>query len=223
MVKTDVYDRTGSDSMTRNAFYFIMGIMLAWGFTATYIVAEMTADWKPGTFAFLLVGLGLPILGIFMSMSSSALISFAGFNLVVIPFGAILGPMLAQYELAQPGIVSEAAMLTGMVAGVMALSGLFFPNFYRSIGGALFGALLALVVISLVSLFIPALANFTIIHYAAAGLFALYIGYDMWRASEIPATLDNAVDVSISLYLDIINLFLWILRILGNRSDDYRS
>lgn len=220
MLKTDVYGRTGNDTMTRNSFYFIMGCILAWGFTATYIVSEMTADWKPEMFAFFLVSIGLPLLGIFMSMSKSALISFTGFNLVVIPFGAILGPVLAQYELAQPGIVSEAAMLTGMVAGIMALSGLFFPNFYRSIGGALFGALLALVIVSVASLFIPALMNFTVIHYAAAGLFALYIGYDMWRASEIPATLDNAVDVSISLYLDIINLFLWILRILGNRSND---
>jgi len=48
--------------------------------------------------------------------------------------------------------------------------------------------------------------QFSIIHYLAAGLFALYIGYDMWRASEIPATLDNAVGVSISTYFDPRNL-----------------
>ena len=59
--------------------------------------------------------------------------------------------------------------------------------------------------------------QFSIIHYLAAGPFAPYIGYDMWRASEIPATLDNAVDVSVSLYLDILNLFLWILPILAKK------
>ena len=217
MLKTDVYDRSGSDTMTRSVFYFVMGCVLAWGFTATYIVSEMTTDWKPGTIEFLLIGLGLPLVGIFMSVSESALISFVGYNLVVIPFGAILGPVLAAYELAKPGIVSEAAMLTGIVTVVMAISGLFFPNFYRSIGGALFGALLALLVVSVASMFVPALREFTVIHYMAAGLFALYIGYDMWRASDVPATLDNAVDVCISLYLDIINLFLRILRILGKK------
>ena len=217
MLKTDVYDRSGSDTMTRGVFYFVMGCVLAWGFTATYIVSEMTTDWKPGTIEFLLIGLGLPLVGIFMSVSESALISFVGYNLVVIPFGAILGPVLAAYELAKPGIVSEAAMLTGIVTVVMAISGLFFPNFYRSIGGALFGALLALLVVSVASMFVPALREFTVIHYMAAGLFALYIGYDMWRASDVPATLDNAVDVCISLYLDIINLFLRILRILGKK------
>lgn len=217
MLKADVYDRTGIDGMTRNAFYFVMGCILAWGFTATYIVSGMTVNWKPGILEFLLVGIGLPIMGIFMSVSNSALVSFVGFNLVTISFGAILGPTLSLYELAKPGIVSEAAMLTGIVTGMMALSGLIFPNFYRSIGGALFGALLALLVVLTISMFAPALMKFTVIHYLAAGLFALYIGYDMWRASEIPATLDNAVDVCISLYLDILNLFLWILQI---KSDD---
>lgn len=219
MFKSNTSDRVGRDSMTRGAFYMVMGCILAWGFIATYIVSNLTSAWHPGIFEFLLVGLGIPLLGIFMGTSSSAFISFIGFNLVVIPFGATLGPVLAMYEVAKPGIVGEAAMLTGAVTSVMALSGLLFPNFYRSIGGALFGALSSLVVILIISLFVPALMEFTIIHYIAAGIFALYIGYDMFRASEIPATLDNAVDVCISLYLDIINLFLWILRILG-KSDD---
>lgn len=219
MLETDVFERGGTDTMSRSAFYFVMGCILAWGFTATYMVSEMTANWQPGLFGFLLVGLGLPLLGIFMSVSASALISFIGFNLVVIPFGAILGPALAQYELAQPGIVSEAAMLTGFVTGIMGVSGLLFPDFYRSIGGALFGALTALLIVLIASMFVPALMGFTVIHYAAAGLFALYIGFDMYRASEIPATIDNAVDVCIALYLDIINLFLWILRILGHSKD----
>ncbi|MEK7567033.1 MAG: Bax inhibitor-1 family protein [Patescibacteria group bacterium] len=193
-----------------------MGCILTWGFLATHIVSSMTANWKPGILMFLLVGLAIPLVGIFMSLSDSALVSFVGFNLVVVPFGAILGPTLAAYELAQLGIVSQAAMLTGSVTGVMALSGLLFPDFYRSIGGALFGALSALLIVLVISMFVPALMGFTIIHYIAAGIFALYIGYDMHRASEIPATLDNAVDVCISLYLDIINLFLWILRISKN-------
>jgi len=219
MLKSDVFERSGTDTMARSTFYLIMGCILVYGFVATYFVSGMMADWRPGVLAVLLVGLGLPFLGIYMSTSDNPAVSFVGFNLVVIPFGALLGPVLADYELAKPGIVSEAASLTGMVTAVMAVSGLLFPNFYRSIGGALFGALSALLIVMLASFFIPSLMGFTVIHYAAAGLFALYIGYDMWRASEIPATLDNAVDVCVALYLDILNLFLWILRILGNSKD----
>lgn len=215
MFKSDVFDRNvGKDTMTRSAFYLVIGCILAWGFIGTYIVSDLTATWHPKTLELLVVGFGIPLIGIFMGRSSSAFVSFIGFNLVIIPFGAILGPVLTIYKIGSPGIVTEAAMLTAGVTGVMAISGLLFPNFYRSIGGALFGALSSLLVILILSLFIPALAEFTIIHYLAAGLFALYIGFDMYRASEVPATLDNAVDICIGLYLDIINLFLWILRIL---------
>ncbi len=48
-------------------------------------------------------------------------------------------------------------------------------------------------------------------------IFCGYIGYDWGRANQIPKTLDNAVDSAAALYMDIINLFLRILRILGRR------
>ncbi len=222
MPKSDVFDRTGNDVMTRGAFYLVLGCVLTWGFVATYIVAESTSGWQPSLWEILGWGLAVPIVGILLSISSNAFVSFIGFNCVVIPLGAILGPVLAKYNLAYPGLVVDAASLTAAVTGIMAVTGLMFPSFYKSIGGALFGALSCLVIVSLLSLFIPALQHFTIIHYIAAGIFALYIGFDMYRASTIPATLDNAVDVAISLYLDIINLFLQILKILAESqgSDD---
>jgi FtsH-binding integral membrane protein len=147
-----------------------------------------------------------------------AFLSFIGYHLVLIPFGAILGPWLAHMNLSHPGVVHQAAFLTAAVSAVMGGTGVLYPNFYRGIGGALFGALLALLVVSVISLFVPALAHLAVIHWIAAGIFALYIGYDMWRASDVPATLDNAVDIAISLYLDVINLFLRIASILS--SDD---
>ena len=61
MMKTDVFERSGADTMTRNAFYFVMGCVLSWGFVVTYIVSSMTMHWQPGLFEFLLVGLGLPL------------------------------------------------------------------------------------------------------------------------------------------------------------------
>ena len=51
----------------------------------------------------------------------------------------------------------------------------------------------------------------------AAAIFSLYIGYDMYRAQRYPKTADNAVDCAVDIYLDIINLFLRLLRILGRR------
>ena len=44
-----------------------------------------------------------------------------------------------------------------------------------------------------------------------AGLFCLYIGYDWGKAQALPKTADNAVDMCVGLYLDVINLFMSLL------------
>jgi FtsH-binding integral membrane protein len=54
-----------------------------------------------------------------------------------------------------------------------------------------------------------------IIDWIVVLIFCGYIGYDWGRANQIPKTYDNAVDSAAALYMDIINLFLRILRILG--------
>ena len=49
--------------------------------------------------------------------------------------------------------------------------------------------------------------------------FCGYIGLDWGRADRVPRTTHNAISVAASIYIDVINLFLTILRILSNRRD----
>lgn len=219
MERSNVWDDRGYGDMTRGAFYLVVGCILAWGFVLTKLMAQMTAGWEVGIFELLLVGLGIPIVGIFMSFSRNALVAVLGFNLVVGGLAAILGPLLHSIAEVQPGLIERAAVFTALTTAVMAVSGLLFPDFYRSIGGALLGALTALVAVSIARLFIPAIQEVGVIDYISAVIFSLYIGYDMYRASEIRATLSNAVNVATALYLDIINLFLDFLRIIDFSSD----
>ncbi|HYE23149.1 MAG TPA: Bax inhibitor-1 family protein [Candidatus Paceibacterota bacterium] len=212
MLESGVFERYGRDDMSRGVFYMTIGGVLTVGFLISAYVSTLTAAWAPNLWVFLGVGLVIPILGIILGLKSdNPVLSLLGFLMVVVPFGAILGPVLAAYKVSDPGLITETALLTGAITGVMMLSGLAFPNFYSKIGGALFVALLCVVGVSIVGLFVPGVGQLTWVHYAAAGVFALYIGYDMHRASTIPATLDNAIDVATSLYLDIINLFLRLL------------
>ena len=53
--------------------------------------------------------------------------------------------------------------------------------------------------------------------WLAAGLFSLYIGYDVYRSQQFVKTVDNAVDSALDIYLDIANLFIRLLEILGRR------
>jgi len=77
-------------------------------------------------------------------------------------------------------------------------------------------ALLAMIVIELFQIFILGIHQ-NWIDWAVAVIFCGYIGYDWGRGNQIPKTLDNAIDSAAALYMDIINLFLRILRILDRR------
>lgn len=218
MLDTNVFDsraRSSEGGLSDNAFYGIMSLVVLWGLAATGIFAKLAIDWNIqfNLWTYLLVGLGIPVVGIILALSSdNPVISFIGYNLLVIPFGFVLGPALKAYSAT---VIVNAAMLTGGVTILMGLAGLSFPKFFSQIGGVLFMALTGLLIMRIVQIFVPAWANMTWVEYVAAGIFSLYIGYDMYRASVIERTVDNAIDVAVQLYLDILNLFLTILRIMG--------
>jgi len=59
--------------------------------------------------------------------------------------------------------------------------------------------------------------HLTIMDWIVAAIFCGYIGYDWGKASALPKTVDNAVDSAAALYMDIINLFLRVLSIIGKK------
>ncbi len=209
----NVFERSGSSTMSARGFYGALGLIVAFGLWLSGLVSAEFTAWNPSIWTVLLVGLGIPILGIVIATKSeNPAISFLGYLMVAIPFGMLLGPTLNQYS---PEVVHKAMLYTAATTLVMGTAGVMYPGFFSKIGGALFMALIGLVVVRVIGIFVPALGNMSIIDYIAAGIFSLYIGYDMYRASAMPHTLDNAVDTALSLYLDIINLFMSLLRIFG--------
>ncbi|MEO1973409.1 MAG: Bax inhibitor-1 family protein, partial [Pirellulaceae bacterium] len=112
--------------------------------------------------------------------------------------------------------VLNAIMVTGLVTLVMMVLGSLFPTFFEKIVGALTIALTAVIIVEMIAAFIFHV-QYGIIDWIVIVIFCGYIGYDWGRANSIPKTLDNAVDSAASLYMDIINLFLRILRVMGRR------
>jgi FtsH-binding integral membrane protein len=217
-VSTGVFDRHGVDKISSRVFFATLGSVLVYGFVATAYIANMTSGMfaeKLNWLTIIFVGLVIPILGIIIAVkSSNPFISFIGYNMVVIPFGIILAPVLQQYS---KDVIQNAFTLTAIDVITMSMLAVIFPNFFSKIGGAIFISLIGLVVVRIAQCFIPVLANLTIIDWISAGIFSLYVGFDWWRANNVPKTFDNAIDIALDLYLDIINLFLSILRILGKK------
>jgi FtsH-binding integral membrane protein len=94
--------------------------------------------------------------------------------------------------------------------------------------GLLIGGLIALVVATILSLFVPVLRDSLIISYIGVLLFLVITAWDMQKIKQFyygtqggMGTLGGnlAVYGAFQLYLDFINLFLRILRILGSRSN----
>ena len=110
----------------------------------------------------------------------------------------------------------NAFQVTGIVTLFMMILSTINPSFFLSLGRVLFFSLIFLIVAQLISVFFFPSA-LSMIDYIAALIFCGYIGFDWARANQIPKTLDNAVDSAASLYIDIANLFLIILRILSGR------
>ena len=122
--------------------------------------------------------------------------------------------LVRAYAEIDPLIVRDAFLYTLLISvGMMALV-MIRPQFFERIGGILMGALIGLVLCEGVLLILHIQQN--IMNWLLAAVFSLYIGYDIYRSQNYPKTLDNAVDSALDIYMDIANLFVRVLQILGN-------
>lgn len=184
-----------------------------------FIFGDIANSFNP--IAFLIGYFVCAITGIIMSAKSTTpLISFIGYNLVVVPIGFVVGIVVDAYvKNGDSSLVFQAIVLTAIITTVMINLSIIFPQFFSKLGGLLFGLLLGLIIAELLSIFIFHWEQ-TIFAWIGAIIFTLYIGYDYWKAQQYPKTLDNAIDSAVDIYLDIINLFIRILEILGSKSRD---
>jgi FtsH-binding integral membrane protein len=218
-VANEVFNRTSTDGeiISDGAYNLTIGLVLCWGFMVNWwmvknIPAQTIAGIPP--LMFFLTYLACCFLGVYLfNKSQNPVVSFLGYNLVVIPFGFVINVVVARYS---PALVLEAMRITGTVVVGMMVLGSLFPAFFRRIHGALTAALLLVIIVELVDIFFLH-KNPGYIDWIVVAIFCGYVGYDWGRANSIPKTVDNAVDSAAALYMDIINLFLRILKILGRR------
>ncbi|RAX55205.1 hypothetical protein CCY99_00465 [Helicobacter sp. 16-1353] len=111
------------------------------------------------------------------------------------------------------GIVSQALLMTTIIFGVMSFFALKTKKDLASMGKMLFIALIVVVIASVVNLFLGSPLLQVIIAGVGAILFSIYIAYD--TQNIIRGRYDSPIMAAISLYLDVYNLFISLLQILG--------
>ena len=195
-------------------------VVLLWGLLVNYLLCRFvgTAIFTLNPIVLLVGYLVLVIAGILISAKShNPLISFLGYNMVVIPFGLIIALMVETYGGLNSNVVTQAFLYTLLISTAMMACVMIAPNFFSKLGGALSMVLIGMVVCEIVLLILGVKQVW--IDWIVAAIFTLYIGYDIHRSQQYPKTLDNAVDSALDIYMDIANLFIRILSIMGKRND----
>ena len=223
MKAQSVFSRTeASGKLLSPAIYNLaIGLPLAWGFLVNYLIVKNVEPSSLQAIPFLPFILGFfacSMAGVYLfNKSDKPAVSFLGYNLVVLPFGLVVALVVSRYAGERyDGLVLEAVQTTGFVTLVMMMLGSIFPRFFQKIIGALTIALIAVILVEVLGRWLFEWEHGAI-DWIVAVIFCGYIGYDWGRANAIPKTLDNAIDSAAALYMDIINLFLRIMRIMARR------
>lgn len=121
------------------------------------------------------------------------------------------------------GTVLAAFVSSMLMFFVMAAIGMLVKKDLSAMGRAMMGALIGVLIASLVNVFLRSSGLDYIISYIMVVIFAGLIAWDNQKIRQVYEQTNGqvgtgwAVSLALSLYLDFINLFLSILRILGRR------
>ena len=153
-----------------------------------------------------------------MSLATGTLL----FVLYSVLNGVTMSVIFLAYTLSS---IASVFFITAGTFGVMALIGSFTKADLSSLGRILTMALVGMIIATLVNVFFVKSGSFDLIlSYVGVLLFTGLTVYDSQKIKQMLLQADNVSDEAqklalfgaLSLYLDFINLFLYLLRIFGN-------
>lgn len=224
-----VYENEQAQSILMRNVYIWMTLALAVsGATAWYVAnsynllnAIFSSSW-----GFLgLVVAELALVWILAGMIQKLSFLMAGIMFVVysVVNGLTLSCIFVAYT--TESIASTFFITAGMFAA-MALIGTFIKKDLSGLRRFLLMALIGLIIASVVNIFLGSSTMYWIITYVGVLLFTALTVYDAQQIKNMIALYGNDVNEStqkiallgsLTLYLDFVNLFLYMLRIFGNR------
>ena len=170
----------------------------------------------PGAIILSLVGSVGCLIALFFARSKPGL-NLALFYAFSVFEGLALGLIVEAYVArGLGGLVTNAALTT---AGLTMALGAYAWTTKRDLSGLqgyLMAGLLAIIVAGLISIFIPMPTMFhLLLSVGTAVIFSGFVLFDIQRLRYAEGGMQDAVWLAVSIYLDIFNLFLAILRIFG--------
>lgn len=215
--------------LMRNVYLWMAGALAVSGLTAFYVASspaflELIFANSVAFWGLVIVELGL-VFGLGLGIQKMSYpVAACMFALYSILNGATLATIFMLYTMES---ITATFFITAGTFGTMALIGTFVKRDMSKLGGLSLMVLIGVVVATVVNLFLKSTVLDLVISIVGVLVFVGLTAYDAQRIKlmmeEYAAAGDGdvvkkaAVMGALSLYLDFVNLFLYLLRFLGRR------
>ncbi|MBR6276756.1 MAG: Bax inhibitor-1/YccA family protein [Prevotella sp.] len=210
--------------------YLWMTLALAiTGFTAYYVATNETLLTALYTNQILFWGLVIGELALVFGLSAAInKLSLTTATLMFVLYSVVNGATMSFIFLVYTASsITSVFLITAVTFAVMAFLGYFIKIDLTSMGKILMMALIGIIIATIVNIFLKSSGMAMILNYLGVLVFVGLTAYDSQKIKQMllmaPDAGEGAQKIALlgalSLYLDFINLFIYLLRILGTRRD----
>ncbi len=221
MSYTSLTYRSQEDSIPLSRFCNQVYAWMSAGLAVTGISAYVCSQ-SQAALAFLSNGwgvLGLVILQLILVGTIAGLakqIGRFGATVLFLAYAALNGLMLSTLLLVYAqSTIASAFFITAGTFAACSVYGMVTKRDLTSLGAFAFMALIGLIIAMVVNVFIANSVMDWIINIIGVLVFVVLTAYDTQKLKDMARDGDEPINGSLSLYLDFINLFLFILKLVG--------
>lgn len=222
------YTRSASATLFRRVYLWMTLALTITGFVALYVARSYTLLEMMLQNQFMFWGVLIAEVALVMYMSARInRISFTTATLLFIAYAVLNGiTMSTLFVIYTASSIASTFFITAGTFGAMALIGSFTRKDLTKLGSICIMGVIGLIIASLVNLFLHSSMMTLIISYIGVLLFVGLTAYDAQKIKRLLSedgieVNDNTQKIALlgalTLYLDFINLFIYLLHILGDR------
>lgn len=215
--------------LIRKVYVWMSLALVITGFTAYYVAHSETLMTALVTNQILFWGLIIGELALVIGLSAAInKLSLTTATLMFVLYSVINGATMSFIFLVYTySSITNVFFITAGTFAAMALFGYFTKADLSSMGKILIMALIGIIIATIVNIFTKSEGLAVILNYLGVLVFVGLTAYDSQKIKQMLMTAPDAGEGAqkiallgaLSLYLDFINLFLYLLRIFGSRRD----
>ena len=220
---TAIYKSTSQIISAMNRVYGHMALAVITSMIVSFLVSS-----SPALMTFFFTGamkwivIFAPLVAIFAISFNLRIVSYSTAQLMLHGFAALMGLSFATiFIMYTMGSIFTAFMGAAVLFGTMSLYGYVTKKDLTSIGQFMFVGLIAIIIASIINIFIGSTVMQMTISALAVIIFLGLTAYDTQKIRQIVSvggdTSKEEVAGALTLYLDFINLFIALLQLFGNR------